>query len=163
MCFLGRKLIKPTVFIITFIMATFVLMLVMYSLFFRGDNEDWLNFFVMIICVLLGVVVAYLSIRYLKYGVGVMGGGAGFAIGLLICTVFHVSSTAGLWILSICLFILLFLITFKWADEVIIFGTSCLGSYLFIRGISFYAGGYPNEFVVAKYIDSGKNAEVIPW
>jgi energy-converting hydrogenase Eha subunit E len=37
-------------------------------------------------------------------------------------------------------------------NHAIILSTSLIGSYFFVRGISLYAGGYPNEFTLMKQI-----------
>jgi len=44
--------------------------------------------------------------------------------------------------------------------EIIIFGTSFLGAYLFIRGIAMLAGGYPNEVDAYNAIIGGKSFDV---
>jgi len=38
----------------------------------------------------------------------------------------------------------------------VIFATSFIGGYLFIKGISMYAGGFPNESQVMDYISEGE-------
>ncbi len=43
-------------------------------------------------------------------------------------------------------------LSFKIYDFILIGSTSMIGSYLFIRGISLYAGGYPNEFTLAEML-----------
>ena len=45
-------------------------------------------------------------------------------------------------------------------DHVLIFSTSLIGSYSFVRGISLYAGGYPNEFTLAELIQQGLYKEI---
>lgn len=47
-------------------------------------------------------------------------------------------------------------------DHILIISTSLIGSYAFVRGISFYAGKYPNEFTLAELIQSGLYNEIDP-
>lgn len=37
-------------------------------------------------------------------------------------------------------------------DHILIGSTSLIGAYALVRGISLYAGGYPNEFTLADMI-----------
>lgn len=37
----------------------------------------------------------------------------------------------------------------------IILATSLIGSYFFVRGISFYVGGFPNEYLLTKQLRNG--------
>lgn len=48
-------------------------------------------------------------------------------------------------------------------DHILIGSTSLIGSYAFIRGISLYAGGYPNEFTIAELIKQGLYSSISPW
>ena len=51
--------------------------------------------------------------------------------------------------------IVLGVLSFIWFDYIVIICTSILGGYLFIRGISLFAGGYPNEFTLYERIKVG--------
>ena len=46
-------------------------------------------------------------------------------------------------------------LTFKMSDQFMIFSTALMGSYMLVRGVSLYAGGYPNEFEMMQELDSG--------
>jgi len=62
-------------------------------------------------------------------------------------------------IISICL-------AYWLQDAIIIFATSFIGAYTFIRGISLFAGGYPNEFTVIDLKNQGEDGqlkELITW
>ena len=41
-------------------------------------------------------------------------------------------------------------------NHAVIISTAIIGSYAFIRGISMYAGGFPNEFQLVQMIKSGQ-------
>ena len=40
-------------------------------------------------------------------------------------------------------------------NHAIIISTSIIGAYFFIRGISLYAGGFPNEMLIIEQIKNG--------
>ena len=150
--FFGRKMIKPTVFIIGCVMTAMICAFILYALFLQSDHADWLNWFMLVICILLGLLVGYLLVRFLKYGIGILGGGAGFAVGLLICTIAKVQQEWLFLVIVIALALICTLITFKASDHVMIGSTALIGSYAIIRGFSMIAGGYINEFTLAKEI-----------
>jgi hypothetical protein len=47
------------------------------------------------------------------------------------------------------------LLTFKYADIVVILSTCITGSYMVVRPISWIIGGFPNEFVLEELVESG--------
>lgn len=52
------------------------------------------------------------------------------------------------------------ILSFKKSDHIMILSTALIGSYGIIRGLSFYFGGYPNEFEVADMIQSGDTDDI---
>jgi len=51
--------------------------------------------------------------------------------------------------------LILGVLSFKMFDKILIFGTALLGSYAFIRGISLFAGHFPNEILVMQQLSQG--------
>jgi hypothetical protein len=54
------------------------------------------------------------------------------------------------------------ILVFVTYNHAIILATSLVGSYFFVRGISLYAGGFPNEYLLMKQIKNGV-IESEPW
>lgn len=159
----GRVSIQPTVFIVGTTIVTFIMALILYALFMSPEGEEWLKWFVLIICILIGLTSGYFMQKYIRIGIGILGGGAGMAIGLLLCTLFKLDSVAWFWLILIALFIVFGLISYKVSDNVMILSTSMIGSYTCIRGISMYwDNSYPNEFELAKQLSSGVGV-TLPW
>ena len=52
------------------------------------------------------------------------------------------------------------ILSFKFIDHIIVFGTSTIGAYAFVRGLSFFVGNFPNEIEFVKNIIQGKSQEV---
>ena len=48
-------------------------------------------------------------------------------------------------------------------EHVIINMTAFGGAYMLIRGISFYAGGFPNEFTLADQLKAGDTSAFTNW
>lgn len=82
----------------------------------------------------------------MKYGLALVGGASGAALALLICNTFSVKHAAIFWSVLILSALIFSILTFKKSDQFMIFCTSMIGSYILVRGVSMYAGGYPNEF-----------------
>jgi hypothetical protein len=80
---------------------------------------------------------------------GVIGGIAGFFIGFLLYSLvfaqFVKSTTALLWITLILTTGFGAYAMSKWEEEMEVHVTHLIGSYLIIRGLAFFLGGYPNE------------------
>lgn len=47
-------------------------------------------------------------------------------------------------------------------DHALIISTTIVGSYAFVRGISLYAGRYPNEFTLVELIQKGLIKSIDP-
>eukprot|EP00355_Strombidium_rassoulzadegani_P009221 CAMPEP_0168617554 /NCGR_PEP_ID=MMETSP0449_2-20121227/5601_1 /TAXON_ID=1082188 /ORGANISM="Strombidium rassoulzadegani, Strain ras09" /LENGTH=207 /DNA_ID=CAMNT_0008658371 /DNA_START=774 /DNA_END=1393 /DNA_ORIENTATION=+ len=160
--FFGRKSIKPTVFVISFFVSSLTLLLFIYSLFVNKKTAEWLNWAILIFCATVGLFAAYLLIKYLKYGIALLGGSAGAALGFLVCSTFQIKHASIFWSAVACLALVMALLTFKKREHVMILSTCVLGSYLIVRGVSLYAGGFPNEFEFTKEFDSGAWTS-LPW
>lgn len=153
--FFGRKMIDPATFILAFLTSTFALALILYTLFFEHERKEWVNWFVLTLCAFVGIAVGILFVK-IKIGVIVIGAVAGGALGLIITNTFQVPSELAFWSIVIGSAALLALIGIKKSNFFKICTTSLIGSYMIIRGVSFYAGGYPNEFILAKELIAGE-------
>lgn len=81
-----------------------------------------------------------------------MAGWGGFLLGALLneTVLYFAGSSALFWVVTIGCAVVAAVLTFFVYNHVLIIMTSFMGSYLFFRGISLYAGGFPNEFEVTK-------------
>lgn len=82
--FLGRKSIKPTIFILTFIGVTFFILLFIYSMFMSHLKNDYIIGGVMIFSALAGISAGILLVKFIKHGVALLGGFAGFSIAVMV-------------------------------------------------------------------------------
>jgi len=84
--FWGREMMKPTVFLLTLILVSTALMLLMYTMFFNNNHEDWVVWLTLGLSVLAGLVVAFFMVKFLKFGIAMTGGAAGASLGFGIMT-----------------------------------------------------------------------------
>jgi hypothetical protein len=96
----------------------------------------------------VGAVIGYFMTKVIKVGVCVIGCWTGVLIAILINSFISiVLQVAFILYVLIVIFVALFgWLAYRYFNYVLIFSTSILGSYFFVRGISLIFGGYPNEF-----------------
>lgn len=121
----------------------------------KDDTKAWVYWLVLVICSIIALACSYYLVKSIKYGVAVLGGGAGAALALLICNTFGVRNPWIFWSILVALAIVFTILTFKLDNQFMIFTTALMGSYMLVRGVSLYAGGYPNEFELMQELDSG--------
>jgi hypothetical protein len=95
----------------------------------------------------VGAVIGYFMTKMIKVGVSIIGCWTGVLMAVLLDS--FISSFLHLGFV-LYLLIVIFVVLFGWLayryfNYVLIFSTSIIGSYFFIRGISLIFGGYPNE------------------
>lgn len=76
-------------------------------------------------------------------------------LGFVITNTFVIGSAVWYWIIIVVLALVFAVLAFFTEKHVIMFVTSFVGSYSLIRGISLYAGGFPNEVELHNEIESG--------
>jgi len=112
----------------------------------------------------LGLVLGYFLAKATKVFIGLFGGYGGYLLGSLIYT-FAMSRidwnpNALYWIIVSCTVLIGLLLSYFFADFIMITCTSLIGGYLLIRGISLYAGGFPNEQLIKDLMDKGEYDEI---
>jgi Domain of unknown function (DUF4203) len=90
---------------------------------------------------------------------------AGFLVGILLneAVLYLVGSKVLFWSVNAGLAFVFCLIALVWVDVSIILSTSLIGSYLTARGVSLFAGGFPNEYSLIEQIKSGGVSRVNIW
>ena len=164
--FFGRKFFQYTLAALGFLFGSMTsLLLLSLAGLLDGLNNDnkplWLAIVCIVICIGLGVLCGWLLFRTWMIGACIVGAIAGtFGAIVLYQTVF--AATESFWILF--LFIIagasagVFLVH-KFFDMVLIVSTSFIGAYCFVRGISMFAGGFPNEIVTFDKLSEGIDPE----
>jgi hypothetical protein len=159
--FLGARLLYVTIFLICGA-AGVALIFILVFVFIVPNGVSVAVLWVVFGCsLLLGLVGAYFIARYNKFVIGiVIGAFSGYVLGYLLYNIAFKyipgNQTLILWLtVGVCMIILAVLSYFLF-DHLIIITTSFIGAYAVIRGISFFAGEFPNE---AYVIDLYKNEE----
>ena len=154
LCFFGRKLFGAAIFIISAITATFALLLIFYSLFLSENTEDWVGWTVLVCSVIIGLIVGFLMFKMQRIGGAILAGWGGFCLGLLLneTVLYKAQSEVLFWCVAIGCAAVAAILSFLIYNHVIINATAFIGAYGIWRGVSLYAGGFPNEFELIKQV-----------
>ena len=156
-CFLGRTLFKPVLFMAGLLLSVSLVWLVFYSTFLNSRTEQWVGWVVLACSILLGLIIGIIFVKLVKLGAFVVAAWGGFSLGILIYNAFgyYMHSQAGFWCLCIGLALICGILALFFFDHILIHATALSGSFLVINGIGLVAGHYQNPFTLATYINSG--------
>jgi hypothetical protein len=165
LCLLGRKMFSATLFLIGTLVTTTLILLIFYSTFLSDKTEAWVGWVVLSCSILLGLAGGFLLYKCQKLGAACIAGWGGFIGGLLINTtaLFAAQQEWLFWVVNITCALVAAGLAFCFFFQAIILSTSLTGAYMFVRGISLYAGGYPNEFDYIKQLENGSIPNVEAW
>ena len=163
-CFLGRSLFKPVLFMCGCILTVGVVMLIFYSTFLKSNTETWVGWAVLGGSVVAGLLVGFIFVKIAKLGAFVLAGLGGYAVSLLIYNAFlyKMNSVAGFWAFTLGVALVFAILALFFFDHILIHSTALLGSYMVINGIGLVAGRYQNPFTLYQYIDNGEIDEIDP-
>lgn len=156
-CFMGRKFFSCIVFVVGIMITVALVMILFYATFLDSNTEIWVFWTVLSCSILGGIGVGFVLFKCQKLGAACIAGWGGFLGGLIINTtfMFAASSSAVFWIINVSCALVAAALAFCFYFPVVISVTSFAGSYMFIRGISLFAGGYPNEFTLINELEEG--------
>ena len=155
-----KKFFKPTMCMVGSLVVIVKSSLFLLSVFFDRDTLNTTEWIVFIVCIVVGVMAGLLLAFLNKFGIAVLGGWGGFCPVLILSnTVFYKIDGDGnidLWCITIGLAIVSAILTLYHFGNALIIVTAITGSYALMRGISMFAGGYPDEIEVYYMIKMGQ-------
>jgi len=163
--FFGRKFFQYTVGVVggflTFLIVMLFCSIIGWLNYLEGNHTGGnlaltiLSFF---LAIGLAVGVGFLLFKLIRVGAIILSAAAGFFLGITVYQLaFHWVNNLYLMIgLSVGFALILAVLSFRYFDKVLIFGTALIGSYAFIRGISLFAGHYPNEILIMQQLSQGQ-------
>ena len=166
-CFLGLAIIKETIFFVGFLGAFGFLMMIFGEFILDSSSGVFASWLLILISVLVGTLIGYISTSLPKIGFMCLGFWIGFVMGFIINNLFLYKVTIdppGLLlyvIMGMFGLIFAFISACLWR-HICIVGTSFLGAYLVIRVLSLWIGSYPNELSVPKQIKF-KEIPYVDW
>lgn len=155
--FFGLKIFRVTLFIIGAIIG-FMAASMIFTQFLGAEEafEAWQFIVIGIGCLICATVLGFVFAIIYKVGIVALCAFFGITIWLVIYDSCLTSQPTYILytgcIISAAVFGILSILFLR---HIVIISTSFIGSYLFIRGISVYAGGFPNVFLIYDMIKSG--------
>jgi len=149
LCFFGTKWIDQFLGAIVGLVGAVVIFGLVATLVLKVDSETWLVAVVIVVSCALGFGIAYASFRILKsYSVSILGAMTGGFSFLTIATAASISKgwAVGLIVVVGAVIGFVFGTHDKVKNIIKNVSTAIIGSFLFVRGVGFYAPGYPNVF-----------------
>lgn len=162
MTFFGAKFLFQVFGIIIGTVVAAILFLLSYALFLPLDAETGLVAGVSVACIVLGGLAAYFSYRFTKaFTVQILGAVGGVVVFLMLAKALKQNKKWIPIIFAVLGAALGWFLAHKLRHLVKAGATSLVGSFLLVRGVGFYAPGFPNELNTnAKDIIKNPNANL---
>ncbi len=169
-CLCGKRMAKITSLILCIFTVT-ILVLVFGQYVLPSGCADWVVYVLLSVGIILGIVAGYFAYRHNEKVIAFLVGGiCGFFLGQFLYGLFGnripVNGTVIKIVFVVVSIGVLLAIAYFFRDKIVIIGTSFIGAYCFIRGISLFAGHFPDEFKIADLVTSGEDnqiAELLTW
>jgi len=151
-CILGQRFAKYTAFLLCVFIIT-VLVLVFSQYVLPSGCAEWIIWVMLAVGIILGCTAGYFVFKYHEKVLALLTGGvSGFFIGEFLYNLFGNQIPANGILINVVFVVIsigvMVAIAFFFKKFIVIFATSFIGSYCFIRGISLFAGGFPDEITV---------------
>lgn len=164
LAFVGNYVVTFTLGCVTFLAVTlggtFALSLFVDAVIPPEQVKDYAVWIILGVCALIGVPCAVFVSYKRKWAIFLLGVFGGCMGGLLLTTLFGAALQTWLYyVIIVASGLVAGIIAFKLRIFTIIFSTSFIGSYSCIRGISMYAGGFPDETQLFQLAQQG----LITW
>jgi hypothetical protein len=158
--FVGSKLIRPTLCVVGTVAFIGVSSLTLFSIFFTRNSSQVAEWIVFGVCCLVGVFIGLLLAYLSRFGTAVLAAWGGVALALMLYTSFMYkwdnSHQILYWIWVVGMGLATGVLGYLLYNHAVIIATAVVGAFLLIRGISFYAGGFPDIALVIEQIKHGQ-------
>jgi hypothetical protein len=159
----GKALVKPTICVVGTLAFVLVSALTIFTLAFDRDSSQVAEWVVFGICVVVGIFIGLLLAYLTRFGIAVLAAWGGVTVALMLYSSFLYQwdndKRVLFWLFVVAVGVATGLIGFALFNHAIIISTSLIGSYLIIRGISLFAGGFPNEALIIEQIKNGQTPQ----
>ena len=151
--FFGSKFVNAVIYIMGTLACFFIVSVLFFDIFMKNVKKQWILWVVISLLFIGANIVGFILVKFRKLGIATLAVWGGFMIGFMITTTFFINNLGVVWIIVIGCSLASWYTALKIEERTIMFLTCFSGSYFLIRGISMYAGGFPNEILLKKEID----------
>jgi hypothetical protein len=163
-CFMGRAMFKPIVYIVAVSVVTSLILIIAYNTFLMNNSKTWVGWLVIAIALLAGFAAGCCVIRIIKVAIFIVAAWGGYAFALLIYNAFmyKMNSDAGFWSFTIGTALVVGVLSLCFFNHILIHATAFLGSYMAVFAIGMVAGRYTNPFTIVEMIKNHQIDSVDP-
>ena len=120
----------------------------------------WVVWLTLFVSLGMGAGIGYACQRWARLGVLLIGTWIGGLLGaILYSLVFYLfaknNPILALWLTIAFCAVIIAILSMIFFDHAVIIGSALGGSYVFVRGFTEFAGGYPNEFLIYENYNNG--------
>jgi len=165
LCFAGRAMLTPTLFIIGVLTASLLIIFIFYSTFLKANTEKWVGYAVLAGSIIAGLILGWVLTKFQKVGAFALAAWGGFSIGLIVYNAFAYKISGEPWMFYLTVIgcaAALGLLTLVLFDHILIQATAVTGAFMVPYGIGLVAGSYPNPFTIAELIKNGQLDNIDP-
>lgn len=149
----GGRYYRSTMFIAAELAVAGVIMVLLFAAILPSGAPEWSVWLALLMSLGIGAGFGFAARKWSRIGVLFIGACVGAFMGMAVFNtmVYQISkenALLGLWLTIMMCSLLVAGLSMAFFDNAVIIGSSIVGSYLLFRGISVFAGGYPNEFLI---------------
>lgn len=151
-CFFGYRSLKPTLFIVGCFSGFGLLVAVLGEFVIGPDTETVVVWVVLLITMLFGILLGYLTMSVKRIGIFCLGFWLGTALAFLLnnAVLHKLEKDYVIWVSILVLGSLGGIGSFIFHRHVVILATSFVGAYAIVRPFGWIADGFPNEFTLVE-------------
>jgi hypothetical protein len=161
----GGRYYKATMFIAAQFVITGLLMVLLFVAIMPSGTPEWSVWVSLLVALGIGSGVGFIAKRFSRIGVLFVGAILGSFVGMTLFNSFvykisQENTLLGLWMTIMVTAMVIGGLCMVFFDNAVIVGSSITGAYMLYRGISVFAGGYPNEFLIYEDYKNNKLTEM---
>jgi hypothetical protein len=159
-CFYGYRLYRPTVFLLGFLLAFMVIVLFLFGIWTGPDSPSYKGYVIVGFAVITGILFGFLVAAVAWVAIVVSGAILGFFLSTFLYTLalYKIASKPDnlLFYNTLAIGMVLGSIGgYEFQSAILILSCSFTGSYLIVRGVSVFIGGFPSELNLSTNSQAG--------
>lgn len=162
-CFFGIKFIEITEVLCGVVATTLIIICFLFA-HLKVEYSTLTFWLIIAVASLSGLIVGYFIARFKRLPVVFLGHFLGFLLGTVLYQLalkyIHINPEAVYWVTVIFCVIAAGVVAWFFYKHILVIGTSFIGAYAIVRGISFMAGHFPDERQIIDLIKHGEWAQV---
>jgi len=142
----GKQIFHIICFLVGSFVSATLLLLVFYSNFMTANTKTGVAWTVFALGILCGLIGGYVLYKLQRLAGALFAAWGGFLLGMVLARLVGLKDfTIAFWLFNFLLSLFSAVLSWIFYYHVVILSTAFIGSYVLVRGVSLYTGGFPNE------------------